>query len=162
MTYTYGWGSFRYYTRAGWWWWQRTHADPYSTTGREKTTPTHAVCLTTEEKSGGRMWEETGDGNPIIAAAAAACSSNRRVTRHPFIKCYPGCINLISTPGAAPMLLPGWEICYGWRLKDLSLESGWWMRWWWRRQRRNQWITRDNLTHAFVVQRPECKYLLSK
>lgn len=44
------------------------------------------------------------------------------VTRSPFIKCYPGCINLISTP---LLLLPGWEICYGWRLKDLSQESGW-------------------------------------
>jgi hypothetical protein len=45
------------------------------------------------------------------------------VTRRPFIKCYPGCINLILTPFLLT-LLPGREICYGWRLKDLSLESG--------------------------------------
>lgn len=52
-------------------------------------------------------------------------SSHRSITRRPFIKCYPGCINLISTPSLLPMLLPGWEICYGWRFKDLSRESGW-------------------------------------
>lgn len=119
-------------------------ADPYLAAAGQTQPLVFTHCLFDGERETIRVYiyiqkegEDESDRRRQPHRGAAATG----VTRRPFIKCYPGCINLISFP---LLLLPGWEICYGWRLKDLSLESGWWMRW--RRQRRNQWITRENLT----------------
>lgn len=96
MTYTYGWGSFRYYTHAGMSTqrWQRDEGTQWDES--RPSTPVHTlqcihiytahtVCLTARPEG----WKGTGTGdNPITTG----------VTRRPFIKCYPGCINLILTP----------------------------------------------------------------
>lgn len=122
MTYTYGWGSFRYYTR-------EAAANPYFATAVRVRwrvyDPYTAIiyialhyihCYSCLFDGAGKLLRgDRGWERPETAATG--------VTRRPFIKCYPGCINLILTPFLLT-LLPGREICYGWRLKDLSLESG--------------------------------------